>query len=117
MSEDNRETAAAMFDRTGQLAGTLAGRLRGNAAVAVQGASAIASTIAVLIRAVGAKDAAVLIADLVERKGSGAITEKQIAEDDASVAEEINKMYQPKEVDTFGTGEVDPDSPLVLPQE
>ena len=94
---DNRETAAAIFDRTAKLAGTLAGRSEGSAATALGVAAGISKAVATIVRAMGVKDAGVLIEGLARDKNDGKISNADLREDDKKVADAVDDMYDKKE--------------------
>jgi len=90
---DGKETAANIFDRTGKLAATLAGRSEGGAALALGVAAGISKAVAAIIRAVGVEDAGVLIAALARDKGAGTITPADVARDDDSIVDAVSSLY------------------------
>jgi len=93
MSDDGRETAANIFDRTAKLAAGLAPTLPDPAGAAVLVASGIAAAIAGMIRSLGIDGAKEAIEYLVAHKNDGMITDAHVARDDATIANAVSEMY------------------------
>lgn len=93
MSDDGRETAANIFDRTAKLAAGLASGTPGLGGLALAGAAGIAKTVAGIIRALGIDDAKKAIDELVARKNEGTITDADVAADDDSIVDAVSSLY------------------------
>lgn len=93
-SDDGREVAASIFERTAKLAATLADRTPGAPGAVLGIAASIAGVVAQIIRDMGVDDAGEAIAGLVEYRDDGRIGGDELAADDAAVADRIGELYR-----------------------
>ena len=97
MSNDAKETAAAIFDRTAKLAGGLASTAPGAAGAALLVASGISAAVAGLIRALGIDGAKKAIDELTARRDEGRISPADVAADDAKISGAVSDLYGSEE--------------------